>query len=278
MNLPLVSILTAYYNRQDYVTDSILSLLNQSYQNLEIIIINDNSTDQTYERIIQTVNGDPRVKLINNELNKGLTQSFIDAIKIAQGDYIAIHGSGDYSFPTRIEQQIRFLLNNEGYDIVSCRRFNEKNSQKHLYDPYYGDITYDMLVRKNRYSHGEVMFRKTLYNKIGGYNPFYKYAQDIDLWLRMHKYSKGYILKEVLYLRRYIENSVSLNLEKKKEQIILSSFAVYSSDYNVPANQDNIRNFKSNKLAYKLFKKSVRNMSFPFLKESLKRIKLTKPN
>ena len=115
---PLVSVISAYYNREDHVEESIQSLLDQTYENLEIIThVDDGSTDNTLERLRRF--DDPRLKIVTHE-NCGLVLSFIKAIEMSSGEYIAIHGSGDLSLPRRIEKQAALLQEKEKVGVVGC--------------------------------------------------------------------------------------------------------------------------------------------------------------
>ncbi|MDZ7835005.1 MAG: glycosyltransferase family 2 protein [Alkalibacterium sp.] len=113
----LVSIVTVYYNRENQVKESIESLLNQTYQNIEIIAVDDGSTDNTYKLLSSYK--DSRLKVIRHT-NSGFVKSIRKAIEHSNGDIIAVHGSGDISFLNRIEKQVSVLKNNSRIGVVSC--------------------------------------------------------------------------------------------------------------------------------------------------------------
>ena len=114
---PLVSVVSAYYNRQDKVIDSINSLLNQTYKNLEIIVIDDGSTDDTY-KVLSSLE-DPRLKIISQP-NQGFVRAIRYAISVSNSEFIAIHGAGDISLPKRIEMQVNLLMGNPDIGVVGC--------------------------------------------------------------------------------------------------------------------------------------------------------------
>lgn len=225
---PLVSIITGYYNREDMVDESIESLLSQTYTNIEIIAFDDCSTDNTYLRL-KRFEIDERFRLIRHDSNKGFVRGVIDAIRISSGEFIAIHGSGDYSFPTRIEKQVSTLLSNTDISLVGCE--NELYSRgQHIGKTNWfpaGNFYEDIRKSNIKISHGDVMYRRKLYDEVGGYRTFFRYAQDRDLWCRMSLKSNYYIIPEVLYRRqRHIEGSVSGTPVTRIKQVFYSQMAV----------------------------------------------------
>ena len=109
-NNQLVSIIMPAYNSETYIEKSIESILSQTYKCFEFIIINDGSTDKT--RSIIKKYKDPRINLIDNNRNLGLSRSVNKGLKVAKGMFIARHDSDDISLPTRIHDQINFLIAN----------------------------------------------------------------------------------------------------------------------------------------------------------------------
>ena len=226
MSTPKVSIVCAYYNREDHVTDSIKSLLDQTYENFEIIVVNDGSTDSTLQKLEEFK--DKRLKIITQE-NAGFTKAILNAIDNADGEYLAIHGSGDTCHAERIAKQVDVLQNKEEVGIVACHVEDDSNT---------GDFTYTLqipnglpltetLMRQNIFEHGAVMLRRSVYEKVGGYRPFFIYAQDHDLWLRMSTVCDYHIVEEVLYRRFRRDDGVSRNTQKLLIQTYLVKFAAY---------------------------------------------------
>lgn len=237
MSAPKVTIVCAYYNREDYVTESVQSLLDQTYENLEIIIINDGSTDKTHERL--SAFDDPRLKIITQD-NAGFVPSIRRAVDEATGEYIAVHGSGDISLPMRIEKQIQAMQSDENIGVVGC--YTEDDSKT-------GNAKYTLKIRNNlnfnktlmqynMFTHGEVMFRKAVYDQVGGYRPFFIYAQDRDLWLRMSEHCDYRIVEETLYRRMRLPGGISTNLKKSIIQASLSDFARFCAVERANGNPD----------------------------------------
>lgn len=215
MKTPKVSIISGYYNRENWVFDSIESLRNQIYDNLEIIIFDDHSTDRTYQNLCKACLNDPRIKLIRHEKNIGFVNGLVEAIELSSGDYIAIHGSGDISLPNRIGKQVLSLEENPNIVGVDCYYVNSDSrngTRKEVCNK--GTFTKSDFMKSNPLSHGGVMFRKEIYNDIGGYRRAFKYAQDFDLWLRMSEHGNFYIVPEFLYERRINFDGVSYKPDK----------------------------------------------------------------
>lgn len=123
---PLVSVLIPSFNAGSYLIEAVNSILNQSYSNLEVIVIDDGSTDASIDTIINI--RDKRLKIITQE-NSGKSAALNNAIKIATGEYIAIQDADDLSYPTRIEEMVNVMVNNHdigmlfsGHDIIINNR------------------------------------------------------------------------------------------------------------------------------------------------------------
>jgi glycosyltransferase involved in cell wall biosynthesis len=124
---PLVSIISVYYNRKNFVSASVQSLLNQSCPELEIILVDDGSTDGTLQALQSFSN--PRVRVITGT-NQGFVKALKGAIETAHGSLIAIHGSGDVSQPQRVEKQVEFLLGHPEVGVVGCYVSHAAKKQK----------------------------------------------------------------------------------------------------------------------------------------------------
>lgn len=223
----LVSIITAWYNREDQVKKSIESLLNQTYEQIEIIAVDDGSTDGTLGELLSF--SDSRLKVISQE-NQGFVRAIRRAISESRGEYVAMHDAGDISLPTRIEKEVRVLREDPAVGMVGC--------YVEHFDPQTGtsvmaatDIDQSIpllrqLLEGNIFSHGEVMYRRSLYERVGGYRVFFEFAQDHDLWLRMSQYARAAKVPEKLYVRYAFPDGVSVAYRKRARQMCLSDFAV----------------------------------------------------
>lgn len=225
-----VSVVCAWYNRAEYIKDTVNSLLNQNFNDYEIILVNDGSTDIKVKDILDSYS-DPKLTVIHQE-NTGFVGAIKRAIENATGEFIAIQGAGDVSLEERLSTQFDFLDANKKYGIVGCRIVNVEIGGENHGKKRYPQLRKiepglnDLLLRFNPFSHGEVMFRKEIYNKVGGYRDYFKHAQDRDLWIRMAEHTKLHVIDKLLYERRSFHvDGVSTSVDKAILQAALSTFA-----------------------------------------------------
>ncbi|SIR10400.1 glycosyltransferase family 2 protein [Pontibacter lucknowensis] len=219
-NKPLVSIVTGYYNRKENLISSIESILNQDYEHFEYIIFDDFSDDGTYEMLAEFK--DPRLKLIRHSENLGFTKGIIQAISKCNGEYIAIHGAGDVSLPRRITLQVEMLQNNPRLGIVGCLVEDIHQGKSKIHSPVING-------KSNFFTQGEVMYLKSLYYKVGGYNSFFKYGQFTHLKTEFCKIADTGYVDEVLYKRIHYKNGVTNNNDKRFEQKFYIVSGIYLS-------------------------------------------------
>lgn len=222
------SIVTVYYNREDLIDESIRSITKQLTPGRELIIIDDGSTDRTYERLCRFTSSN--VKVINKK-NSGFTDSIRKAIDLCKGEYIAIHGSGDFSLEGRFTEQEKCLDHNPQIglcsSLVETIHSTEERENKIISGAAFKGAATSILLKKNFIVHGSVMFRKSLYDNVGGYRSSFEFAQDRDLWIRMSRICDFLILDSVLYSKyKMVEGSVSISPEKIFKQRIFSNYAV----------------------------------------------------
>lgn len=222
---PKVSIVAGFYNRRDNVQKSVQSLLNQTFADFELLVFDDASTDGTLKELEKFQ--DTRMKLIKHPSNRGFVSGLIAAINEARGEYIAIHGAGDLSYPHRIQRQVEFLEKNADYVAVGCHRevLTATGAVVSRTEPGPEPRTFPDLVQRNMFSHGEVMYRKDAYLRVGGYRQVMKFAQDYDLWLRISKIGKLGVVQETLYGRVAFQDGASFDPLKASEQAAYASFA-----------------------------------------------------
>ena len=188
MKKSLVSVVMSAYNAENFIADTIRSILDQTYGNWEFIIINDCSTDNTTQIVEQFSDSDPRIKLIHNKENLGLTKSLNIGIKHAEGEFIARLDADDTSEPFRLEKQVNFLGTH--LDIVLV------GSGAHLIDASghkIGEmnvISRDSIIRRlmthiNLFIHSSILIRRGAIEDVGCYREKFRYTQDYDLILRL---------------------------------------------------------------------------------------------
>ena len=229
--LPLVSIVCAWYNRADFLHDTLQSLLTQSFDSFEIVLVNDGSKDPRVREILDTFD-DPRLIVIH-QTNAGFVAAIRHAIDASRGRYIAVQGAGDVSEPERISKQVQAMEADTRLGVVGCLRRHEAYNVAGVSTALgthgkAGPASIDDFLKGgNPFSHGEVMIRREAYEQVGGYRPFFMFAQDRDLWIRIAAAGwKMSNLPDVLYVRRnFAGDGVSTNRSKLYLQQAFSSFA-----------------------------------------------------
>lgn len=202
--MPKVSVLMGVYNCADTVKKSIDSIVAQSFTDWEFIICDDGSKDNTYAVVAEYAKKEPRIKLIKNDGNRGLSFTLNHCLKEADGVYCARMDGDDLCDPSRFEKQVNFLDEHPEYAFVSTRmtRFDENGTYDipapiESYSPTKMDF-----VKSSPFCHAPVMIRHSAYSAVNGYRdiPQTLGDEDYDLWFRLYaKGFKGYILQEPLY-------------------------------------------------------------------------------
>ena len=211
-----------YYNKKVFFLRSINSVLNQTYEKLEIIIIYDDPDKNDLEYIKNCVKNDTRVKIISNDQNRGVAHSRNKAISIAQGDYIAFLDCDDYWEVNKIEIQINFMLN-RGYDFCHTTyqviNYNGKITNKFIARE---KLEYKELLKSCDIGLSSVILKRTLLNNMKF--PELKTKEDFVLWLSLAKKSVNLIgLDKPLMFWRQTPNSLSSSIVQK----LKDSFKVY---------------------------------------------------
>lgn len=221
---PKVSVLMAVYNGEKYLKESIESILNQTFNDLELIIVDDCSTDETTNILHQYAAQDQRLKFIRNEINIGPYASANQGLKLARGEYIARQDSDDISLLNRLEKQVHFLDNHP--DVVLVSSLIELtdaagNPIKVIPDVFEPDlIDWYLLFEHYPGGHSQFMFRRVPFMEMGGYTETYRYGQDYVLCCRLAEVGKLAILPEVLLKLRLHDESISA--VKRAEQAVYS--------------------------------------------------------
>tara|TARA_B100001250_G_C19817562_1_gene799592 strand:+ start:5268 stop:6272 length:1005 start_codon:yes stop_codon:yes gene_type:complete len=202
--MPLVSILISVYNQAEFIKETINSILNQTFQNFELIIVDDASIDTSLS-IIKSYK-DNRIKVIQNAKNIGLTQSLNKGLKQCSGEFVARLDADDMMTTDRLEKQLNFLQNNPNVDIIGTQLvlINQEGGviKKMNHWPIgLEQNIFFVIIGDNPVAHPSVLIRKKLMNKLNGYNPNYSSSQDVDLWYR--GYLSGYLTDNLTFFSTY---------------------------------------------------------------------------
>ncbi len=211
-NQPLVSVLMPVYNGRDYLRPAIESVLNQSFVDFELLIINDGSKDDSQE-IIESYN-DPRIVAIKQE-NQGVARSLNNGLKIAKGKYIRRHDADDISTTDSLKIQVDFLESNPEYVMVCNQqafmtlngkvalKYRVPNTKffegKKIKDLSFDDFAVD---RSSPVVHGTACFRRKEVLELGCYRTEFIVSEDNDLWLRLLEKYKIAVMNVCTYYMR----------------------------------------------------------------------------
>lgn len=177
---PLVSIIISVRNSEQYIAETLGTLLNQTYKNFEIIIVDDASTDKTPQIICQF--NDSRINLIVNTNHSGIAACRNQAIQVAKGQFIANADADDLYHPNRIETQVNFLKHNPKISVVGTS-MQYMGSPKVWHPPTQHHHIVAALLQSSSISHPSAMFRSEVFTKHNiSYQSQYLYLVDYTLW------------------------------------------------------------------------------------------------
>lgn len=214
------------YNGEEFLRDSILSILNQGYKDFEFVIINDCSTDGTPAILNDFQKTDSRIKMIHNNQNLGLTKSLNKAIRESSGEYLARLDCGDLSSPDRLEKQVNFLDSNQDIGLVGSFMYiiNTKGEiLKEVKYPTDNETLKKDLIRYNPFVHSSIMFRRRSGERVGFYDEEFKYTQDYRLYFKLFPYTQFANLPFFLVKYRHMPNSITST--KNKQQMFFANKA-----------------------------------------------------
>lgn len=218
MKLPQVTVLMPVYNSTLYVKDAINSILNQSFQNFEFIIIDDASTDESLT-IIKSFN-DPRIQIIEKPANTGYTNSLNIGLALARGEYIARMDSDDISLPERLSKQVAFMKLHPKVGVCGSwiETFGFSNRIRR-YKTEHEQIKIELLSRSS-FAHPSVILRKAMLDQLSiKYKVESEPAEDYELWVRLSEYCELANIPEVLLRYRIHEKQVTSRFSKQQTRI-----------------------------------------------------------
>ena len=224
LDTPLVTIAIPCYNHAVFVQDSIRSVINQTYKNIELIIIDDGSTDQSVNKIKEMlIECEQRFTRFEfrDRPNKGLCNTLNEALEWAQGDYFCVIASDDQMLPEKTSLQISSFKSDTVGVFGGVNIINNKNQILSSRVREYSETGFeDILLNKHDLPASSQMFKTDILRQVGGYNPNVK-VEDWDLLLRMSKLNKKmvYIPQLLINYRKHDSNISSENTFMYTEMI-----------------------------------------------------------
>jgi glycosyltransferase involved in cell wall biosynthesis len=210
MEQPLISVVIPAYNVAPFIEEAIRSIMTQTYENLEIIVVDDCSTDDTYAILQRLAAEDSRIRLYRNERNKRIVETLNYAIEVARGSYIARMDGDDVSLPQKIEAQYRFLQEHPEIDLVGINVIMIDEQGKTIHNEEYPSTPED-IREASRFVSPVPHFwltKTSVYHTVGKYR--IPSAEDLDFILRAMDHGFRLAnLKEFLYLIRHRQGNTA---------------------------------------------------------------------
>src|SRR3989344_4060536 len=227
MKNPLVSVVLPTQNRLKTLHDALHSVLNQSYSDLEVVLIDDYSDQETKIGIEEIARKDSRVRIVRNEENIGFVPSLNKGIREAKGEYIArLDDDDSWCDPRKLEKQVAFMEQHPEYVLVGggLIRVDEDGREivRQLFPETDEAIRATMLIT-DPFVHPAVLFRKKDAQRVGGYDEKFHYSQDWELWMRLGKLGKYYNFQE--YFVRYLQSSQNRSNKNMRHHLWLAIVA-----------------------------------------------------
>ncbi len=236
----LVTIICLSYNHEKFVLETLNSVVNQNYSPIELIIVDDCSSDATKSLIEDWLLSHPNVTFIPNEVNLGNTKSFNNALKMAKGDYIIDLAADDLLMPNGILMQMEAFQNsaykNLGIVYGNAEIINENGSFNSFYFPVdangnvitkrkTGDIYAAVLSSGDSICSVSTLIKKDVFDFLGGYDETLEY-EDLDSWIRASRVFEFDFIDAILIKKRIVYNSLGTHFFKKNHKINISTYKI----------------------------------------------------
>jgi len=230
---PTVSVLMGVWNGAPQVGEAVQSVLSQTAADLELIVIDDESSDAT-PAILKSFR-DPRLR-ITRRARGGLTSALNAALRLARAPLVARLDADDVALPERLDRQLGFLARNPDVGLLgtAAREVDAAGREVAILRPPTGDAEIRRtLIRRNPFVHSSVVMRRAVMEQAGGYDPAFPVAQDYDLWMRMSRVTLMANLPELLVVRRLLPGRVTAarHTERARAEASVRWRAVRSGAY-----------------------------------------------
>ncbi len=248
------SVIIPTYNHAQYLRESVNSVLRQTFQDFELIIVDDASQDETKDLVQVWMKNDPRIRYFRHSVNQGPAVALNTGIQNSRGYFITWMGADDRMLPHNLEKKVFFLENYGNVDVVysDAEIINSQGETLGVLRPYPAsdqpqivEDLFERLLRKNFIVASTVMVRKKCLDRFGGFDTNLRYAEDWELWFRLARRCVFAYLPEPLIQYRVREfgaqnTAVQENLDIESMHYILQKvYSLYFQDH---------RNFKLEKI------------------------------
>lgn len=222
--MPKISVVIPAYNQEKFITETIESILNQTYKDFEIIVVDDGSTDCTKQKLEKFGS---KIKIIEQpNLERAIARN--NGVKNSQGEYIAFVDSDDIWTEDKLENQIKVLEEKKDCMFIysACGRVNQYSKKikpaKRQLEGYSGNIFEELLIR-NFIASATPLIKREFFNKTQGFNSKYIPYEDWELWIRLSLLGKIYFLPKVLAYYRIHKNQSVRKVKAEKIEVVTTS-------------------------------------------------------
>jgi glycosyltransferase involved in cell wall biosynthesis len=246
MNEPIVTVICTCYNHEKFVRNALLSVINQTYKNIELIIVDNASTDNSKLVINHFLSQFPETLFISNKENIGLPKSFNSAVKISKGKYLIDLSADDILDYERVRLQvIAFEKLNPKYGLIYSNIEEVNKNGKHLKFSLNQNKSYPSgnlfleLLNKHFIPSPSTIFKKTVFDEIGGYNENLVF-EDFDFWVRCASKYEFYYLPIISGQKTILDNSFSSFFfsKTKSEKMLTSTLQTFKWASNIVNEKD----------------------------------------
>lgn len=227
---PAVSVLMSGFNAERFLREAIESILTQTFTNFELLIMDDGSSDSTYQ--IASSFDDPRIRVFRNERNRGIVASVNELAGYARAGILARHDADDISEPTRFASQYRHMCSHSETVVLGAAIELINASGQHIGGWGYPVSDQEIrlaLVERSAFANPVTFIRKDAFDKVGGYRTGLEPCEDYDFFLRIAEYGRLANLPQTLYrLRRHGDNQTIKNAKKQLYLHLLVRLSAHS--------------------------------------------------
>lgn len=224
----MISVVIPTYNRAHFISRAIHSALNQTYQEFEIIVVDDGSTDNT-EQVVKKFS-DKRIVYIRHEVNKGVSAARNTGIKISRGEFIAYLDNDDEWLPDKLEKQItKFNALSDNFAIVYSGAYNVLNKTEEIVSevtPYLRGKIYTIFLKGCIFDPTTAMIRKSCFEKSGLFDESLSSCHDWDMWIRIAKHYEIDFVPDIL-MKHYVHKdqvSTDLSLMIQNREMMIKKY------------------------------------------------------
>jgi glycosyltransferase involved in cell wall biosynthesis len=246
-----VTVICSSFNHEKYVAESLESVLHQTYKNVQLIVVDDFSNDNSIAVIEDFIKEYPEIIFIKNSINLGLTKSFNHAMKLAKGQYFIDLAADDVLLPDCIEIQLQTFKTSQLNNLAVVYGNAELISENGTHIAYYfdvdsqnktiekrpsGDIYAEVISIKTVICSVSSMVKKSVFDQLNGYDENLSY-EDFDFWIRVSRKYNIEFVDAILIQKRLIPNSLHANFFKSKNMHGYSTYQISKKAFNLNQNK-----------------------------------------